>query len=213
MYKKLDEKTIENILERGIDVFVEKGLNGAGMSEIAKRSGVSVGVIYKYFSDKDSFFLQCVNHSLELLDRVLEEAAAGASDISGYIRKIVYALITNSKIHANYNAMYHEITSGSCKKYAEDIVAKIEKQSADIYMNAIKTAQENGIIGNRTDPGILAFFFDNMLMMMQFSYSCDYYRERMNIFCGSSAEDDEKMAESLIRFFEGAMQIQPDSGR
>ena len=53
MYKKLDEKTIEAILESGIDVFVEKGLRGAGMNEIAKRSGVSVGVIYKYFSDKD----------------------------------------------------------------------------------------------------------------------------------------------------------------
>ena len=59
MYKKLDEKTIEAILESGIDVFVEKGLRGAGMNEIAKRSGVSVGVIYKYFSDKDSFFLHC----------------------------------------------------------------------------------------------------------------------------------------------------------
>ena len=48
MYKKLDEKTIEAILESGIDVFVEKGLRGAGMNEIAKRSGVSVGVIYKF---------------------------------------------------------------------------------------------------------------------------------------------------------------------
>ena len=209
MYKKLDEKTIEAILESGIDVFVEKGLRGAGMNEIAKRSGVSVGVIYKYFSDKDSFFLHCVNHSLELLDKVLEEAAGGSFDISEYIRKIVYALIRNSKLHANYNAMYHEIMSGGCKKYAEDIVEKIEKRSADIYRNAIKSAQENGVIGNDTDPGILAFFFDNMLMMMQFSYSCDYYRERMKIFCGSSSEDDEEMAESLIQFIEGALQVQP----
>ena len=103
MYRKLDEKTIEAILESGIDVFVEKGLKGAGMNEIAKRSGVSVGVIYKYFSDKDSFFLHCV---------------------------------------------------------------------------------------------------------MQFSYSCDYYRERMKIFCGSTAEDEEEMAESLIRFIEGALRVQ-----
>ena len=190
-------------------MFVEKGLRGAGMNEIAKRSGVSVGVIYKYFSDKDSFFLHCVNHSLELLDKVLEDAAGGSFDISEYIRKIVYALIKNSKLHANYNAMYHEIMSGGCKKYAEDIVEKIEKRSAGIYKNAIRSAQENGVIGNDTDPGILAFFFDNMLMMMQFSYSCDYYGERMKIFCGRAAEDDEEMAESLIRFIEGALQVQP----
>ena len=79
MYKKLDEKTIEAILESGIDVFVEKGLMGAGMNEIAKRSGVSVGVIYKYFSDKDSFFLHCVNHSLELWTRCWRRPTLAAS--------------------------------------------------------------------------------------------------------------------------------------
>ena len=90
---------------------------------------------------------------------MLEEAAGGSSDISEYIRKIVYALIRNSKLHANYNAMYHEIMSGGCKKYAEDIVEKIEKRSADIYRNAIKSAQENGVIGDETRiPGSLHSF-------------------------------------------------------
>ena len=208
MYKKFDDETIKTILENGIDEFVEKGLKGAGMNEIARRSGVSVGVIYKYFKDKDNFFLECLNHSLQLLDNVLQEAAEKASDIREYIRNIVYALIKNSRLHSNYNAMYHEIMSGSCKKYAVDIVEKIEKKSADIYRNAMKAAQESNLIRSDTDPGILAFFFDNMLMMMQFSYSCEYYKERMKIFCPEAAEDDEKMAESLISFIESALQVQ-----
>ena len=54
MYKKLEEETIDDILEAGIDEFIEKGLQGAVMSGIAKKSGVSVGVIYKYFTDKNS---------------------------------------------------------------------------------------------------------------------------------------------------------------
>ena len=96
MYKKLEEETIDDILEAGIDEFIEKGLQGAAMSGIAKKSGVSVGVIYKYFTDKNTFFLQCLDHSLELLSNVLQEAVSEAKDLRGCIRKIVAALISNT---------------------------------------------------------------------------------------------------------------------
>ena len=163
MYKKLEDQTIDAILEAGIDEFVEKGLQGAAMSSIAKKSGVSVGVIYKYFTDKDTFFLRCLDHSLELLNDVLREAVAEVEDLQGCIRKIVAALISNSKIHSNYNAMYNEIMSGSCRKYAKDLVNRIEGRSAEAYRGLIEQAQKNGQITTETDAGILAFFFDNLL--------------------------------------------------
>ena len=56
MYKKLDEKTMHLILETGIDQFARFGLDRANINTIAKAAGVSVGVLYKYFGDKDSFF-------------------------------------------------------------------------------------------------------------------------------------------------------------
>ena len=137
MYKKLEEETIDAILEAGIDEFIEKGLQGAAMSGIAKKSGVSVGVIYKYFTDKNTFFLQCLDHSLELLSNVLQEAVSEAKDLRGCIRKIVAALISNSKIHSNYNAMYNEIMSGSANTLKiwwtgsrEDRLSSIELSSS-----------------------------------------------------------------------------------
>lgn len=207
MYKKLEDDAIDAILEAGIDEFVEKGLQGAAMSSIAKKSGVSVGVIYKYFTDKDTFFLRCLDHSLELLNDVLREAVAEAEDLQDCIRKIVAALISNSKIHSNYNAMYNEIMSGSCRKYAKDLVNRIEGRSAEAYRGLIEQAQKNGQITTETDAGILAFFFDNLLMMLQFSYSCDYYKDRMKLFCGDAADDENVMADSLTRFIEAALQM------
>lgn len=209
MYKKLEDQTIDAILEAGIDEFVEKGLQGAAMNSIAKKSGVSVGVIYKYFTDKDTFFLRCLDHSLELLNDVLKEAVAEAKDLQDCIRKIVAALISNSKIHSNYNAMYNEIMSGSCRKYARDLVDRIEGRSAEAYRTLIEQAQQDGQITTETDAGVLAFFFDNLLMMLQFSYSCDYYKDRMKLFCGDVADDEDIMADSLIRFIEAALQMKP----
>ncbi len=210
MYKKLEETDIDAILEAGIDEFVEKGLQGAAMGSIAKKSGVSVGVIYKYFKDKDSFFLRCLDHSLELLNDVLRETVAEAKDLQDCIRRIIAALISNSKIHSNYNAMYNEIMSGSCRKYARDLVNRIEGRSSEAYRSLIEQAQVNGQIANDIDPGVLAFFFDNLLMMLQFSYSCDYYKERMKLFCGKAADDEKVMADSLIRFMEAALQIKKE---
>ena len=66
-------------------------------------------------------------------------------------------------------------------------------------------AQQGGQLTERIEPQLFAFFFDNLLMMLQFSYSCEYYQERMRIFCGEAALEDTKMADRLTRFLLGAM--------
>ena len=205
MYKKLEEETIDDILEAGIDEFIEKGLQGAVMSGIAKKSGVSVGVIYKYFGDKDTFFLACVRHSLELMDATLQEAAAGGGPLAARMQRLILALIRQSRSHASYNAMYNEITSGSCRKYAGTLAREIESRTAALYTRLFDGAQQGGQLTERIEPQLFAFFFDNLLMMLQFSYSCEYYQERMQIFCGDAALDDTKMADRLTRFLLGAM--------
>ena len=204
MYKKLDDEILNNILESGIDEFVDRGFSGANMRGIAQRAGVSVGVIYKYFSDKDSFFRACLDHSLQLLDNVLAEAVKEEDDFDSCIRNIVYALVRHSQQHSNYNAMYNEITSGGCRVYAAEFAKEIETRSAQVYSRLIAKAQAQGRISKDADSGVLAFFFDNLLMMLQFSFSCEYYRERMKIFCGESA-DKEDIAEYMISFIEKAL--------
>ena len=204
MYKKLDDEILNNILESGIDEFVDRGFSGANMRGIAQRAGVSVGVIYKYFSDKDSFFRACLDHSLQLLDNLLAEAVKEEDDFDSCIRNIVYALVRHSQQHSNYNAMYNEITAGGCRVYAAEFAKEIETRSAQVYSRLIAKAQAQGRISKDADSGVLAFFFDNLLMMLQFSFSCEYYRERMKIFCGESA-DKEDIAEYMISFIEKAL--------
>lgn len=208
MYKKLDESAIELILETGIDEFAEKGLDGANINVIAKKAGVSVGVLYKYFGDKESFFLTCVRHSLDLLDEVLKQTVAHETDIENGIRNIINTLVVHAREHSSHNAMYNEITSGGCKKYAAVLAREIEGRTARVYSQLLDNARRAGAVDPELDPETFAFFLDNLLMMLQFSYSCDYYRERMKIFCGEGIVDDtEKMTESFMRFIGSALKI------
>ena len=102
MYKKLDDATIESLLEVGIDEFADKGLDRANINHIAERAQVSVGVIYKYYHDKDQFFIACVEHSLKLLETTMQEVIASADDIEACIRLLLKELIDGADKHRNY---------------------------------------------------------------------------------------------------------------
>ena len=47
MLKKLTDDKLEEILEVGIMEFADKGPDGANINVIAKKAGISVGVLYK----------------------------------------------------------------------------------------------------------------------------------------------------------------------
>ena len=205
MYKKLDQAALDAILECGVDEFARCGFQPASVANVARAAGVSVGVIYKYFGDKQSLFLACVRHSLELLDATLREAVPEGADAETSIRALVPALIAAARQHGNYNVLYNEITSGSCRKYAGTLAREIESRTAALYTRLFDGAQQGGQLTERIEPQLFAFFFDNLLMMLQFSCSCEYYQERMQIFCGDAALDDTKMADRLTRFLLGAM--------
>ena len=150
--------------------------------------------------------MACVHHSLKLLEQVLRDAVSDEPDVMICIKRVVYALLDHSRRHSNYNVMYNEITSGSCKRYAAVLAKEIETRTAFVYEQLIEKAKQSGELNSDIDSRMLAFFFDNLLMRLQFSYSCDYYKERMKIFCGEDVLDnDKKIAEEFIGFIGAAL--------
>jgi hypothetical protein len=58
------------------------------------------------------------------------------------------------------------------------------------------------------DPGMAAFFVDNLLMNIQFSYACDYYGERYKIYAGEDIfQKDEFVVENILRFIKAALKL------
>ena len=176
---------MQRLMEAGIEEFAEYGLDRATMSRIAGRAKVSVGVIYKYYEDKDDFFLACVQHSLKLLENAMEQVIVREGDLENCIENLVHTLIREAKEHPAYYVLYKQIDSSASKVYEE----------------LFRKAQEEGRMAYRGDAKMMAFFFDNLLMMLQFSFSCEYYKERMKIFCGDEVEHHpEEMGETFIGF-------------
>lgn len=201
MLKKLTQQQQDAILERAVEEFGRDGLERASVSEIARRSGVSVGVIYKYYKNKEELFRHCLTHSIAMLSEVMEGAVSGEETLMGACEKLIRACITASKEHAPYIQMYHAIThtQEGAKTYAE----AIESATAQTYTKLLELAQAEGEVRADLDPALGAMFFDNLLMMLHFSYGCAYYEERMKLYDPSVSE--EELVRQLVLFVKGAL--------
>ncbi|NCA97730.1 MAG: TetR/AcrR family transcriptional regulator, partial [Bacteroidia bacterium] len=113
MLKKLTEEKIDFILETGISEFAEHGLDRANINVIAKKAGISVGVLYKYYKDKEVFFLACLNKSLKVLDTAIADFLSGEDKLLARAEKIIRAVQFYSRKHRDYIKMYNSITVGS----------------------------------------------------------------------------------------------------
>lgn len=61
------------VLDAARSVFAEKGLEGAGIREIARRAGYTPGALYSYFDSKEAIYAALLSESL---DRLHAEVAA-----------------------------------------------------------------------------------------------------------------------------------------
>ena len=205
--KRLTEEKLDELLEAGVEEFARSGLSGANMRAIAERAGISVGVLYKYYEDKEDLFHACLDRSLEALNSVLREAAGNEASLKEYVRRLIRLLLRFSKEHSAYVRLYCTLAASSGESAAR-LADKIEGISAKIYTEYIASGQESGHLRQDMDSGMSAFFFDNLLMMIQFAGCCDYYRERFRLYCGGDLEEqEERLEREILKFLESAFKF------
>lgn len=201
MYKKLDEEKLNSLILAGIDEFSEKGLSGANLKEISKKADLSVGVIYKYYKDKNSLFLACVHYSLQTLQNLLEDILQNENNFELCIEKIIHVTIQSSEDGNKINKMYNTISSREADAFAVELAKEIEGVSATVYTELVKKAQQDGNCPKNANPALFAFIFDSILMMVQFSFSCDYYKERLKLYCGDEIFTNKQLLEDNLVLF------------
>ena len=64
----------EAFLKAGSRLFNQKGFGGASLGEVAASLGVSRGAFYYHIQDKEQFLDQCLERSLQIVERVLQQA-------------------------------------------------------------------------------------------------------------------------------------------
>jgi AcrR family transcriptional regulator len=204
-FENLPSEKRYRILKVATEEFANNGFENTSIQQIAKKSNISVGSIYKYFPNKEGLFSYIVQEGLSTLEKTLLELAPTDEDILIKAEKIIRKLLAFSKEKPEFVKLYCSLTTGGNSDFLNQISQRIEAVSASIYTQTIAIAQETGEVRKDVNPAFFAYLLDNVFMMLQFSTACPYYRERFFIYTGKQAtESDELIVEQTLLFLKAA---------
>lgn len=205
-FERATDERKEKILEVGIKEFASKGYEKANINIIAKKAEISIGLMYKYFSTKEDLFITCIQRGMSILDDAVDEILQSDDKLIVKAEKLIRTTCQLSQRDANYVKLYNEITSERDSEKAMGFAKAIEGETSKKYVKCITDALAKGDVRQDMDPRLFAFFLDNLLTSLQFSFTCDYYRNRLEIYTGVNVAElsEDQIVRQLLKFIESA---------
>jgi len=208
LFNRLSKQKKDNILMTSVAEFSRKGFSSANINLIAEKSGISVGAMYKYFSSKRNLYLTCVEMSKEHLNSTMQALINDDDDFLVLVEKIIRAIQDHSRKNIEFTKMYYEMATEDNSEYAMVISNVIEGATSDLYSSYISRTKKHDNLRKDIDPRFFAFFIDNLFMMLQFSYSCAYYQNRMKIYTYDDVfNNDDLVVSQMVDFIKGALYL------
>jgi TetR/AcrR family transcriptional regulator len=103
----------ELILGAATDVFAERGFAGAGMDEIARRSGVNKALLYYHVGDKQTLYTAVLVRCMDSARATVEGTLARAQDPEGRLRSLLAGLTeVVAETPAYHQLILREMASG-----------------------------------------------------------------------------------------------------
>lgn len=204
----ISEKKRDKILQTAVAEFAQYGYDSANINTIAEKAGISVGSIYKYFHSKQDLYLTAAGFTVEKLKSVLNEIISSKTDFLSTVERIIRAIQLYSRDNIYLTKLYNEMTTENKSELVWRIVSDMEGITANLYASYIREAQENEGARKDVDPRCFAFFIDNLFIVLQFSYCCEYYKERLKMFIDDNImANDDLLAGQLVKFIRGALYL------
>ncbi|HSQ40694.1 MAG TPA: TetR/AcrR family transcriptional regulator [Fibrobacteraceae bacterium] len=144
-----EQNTREKILQAARQEFIENGLRGARMQEIADRAGINKALLHYHFRDKENLYDAALQSVLLLPERLLEifsEDAPKGLELEMAVRRLVDMLIGTLQENPDLVGMVlRELADGgTCLDVllnnADQLFQKAFVQVSSCYRNAM----ENG---------------------------------------------------------------------
>lgn len=104
----------EKIIDAGFELICKNGYHNTNTAEIAKKAGVSTGIVYQYFKDKYDIFMEGLEkYGNEIFFPMLkfEDKNFNKDNMESSLRKMIKEYINNHKVsktaHEEITAMIH----------------------------------------------------------------------------------------------------------
>ncbi len=152
------EKRVQEILNVGLDLFIQKGYAATRTAEIAKAVGMSEGLLFHYFETKEKLYLTLLQTAVEGKDNIFELKDVSplsffeetAKTILDYIAKEPNA----AKLFVLMNrAQYEAVLSEDIRKYL------MRQKDIEYAVKLIMQGQQEGSMRKGNPIALATAFF------------------------------------------------------
>jgi AcrR family transcriptional regulator len=165
-FEAIRNKTKHKILTNALDLFSEKGFKGTSINDIAKSAGISKGLAYNYFKDKNEIMLNVFGLLAEEIGRIyskVETESNPSKKLEKLIDQTFRALKSDEKFWRIYmiftlSPEVKEEANQFLSKFLNEIFSELEKLFKSLgYKNA---ALESKIFGAELDGICFHYLID-----------------------------------------------------
>lgn len=132
----------ERIIKAGFELICQNGYHNTNTAQIAKKAGVSTGIIYQYFEDKHAIFISGLE---KYADSVfypmlnLPEEKFDKKNLSDVIRKMIEKYIENHKLSQSAHEELMSMTHSD-----KDVAYYFYKRELDMTYTITDILKKNG---------------------------------------------------------------------
>ena len=170
------------ILEAAREEFSKKGYEGASLNTVCSEKGISKGIIYHYFKDKDELYLLCVKECFDALTEALSQTAAALTgSAKEKLQSYFSARLRFFAEHPQYLGIFADAAFNPPPRLNEEIAAL--RQSFDRLTISVLT----GLLeGENLRRGLSVSF-----IVEDFRTYMDFFNMRFRTDCGKELPMDE----------------------
>mgnify|MGYP000447420078 CR=1 FL=1 len=140
-----------DIIAAAYAIFSDKGYEKARMNEIAKKSGVAEGTVYKYFSNKQDLLARVISVFYTKLISSTEASLTGINGFENQLRVIITRHIqTFFEDSGLCRLLLQEVRPLASYPHSE--VHQLTNDYSDIFLNLIESAMKQGEIRDGISP-------------------------------------------------------------
>lgn len=172
--KSMRKKSREKLLEAAITVFTKRGYAATSMQDIATEADVSVGLIYRHFTNKEALFGVLVQQALEGL-RALDALFSVDQDPATTFEMMTGEILTDLRSPNGQFAQFMMLIGQSF--VIEDLVPqtkqliKQNQKTSSLIAQVIKKGQEQGVFKEGSADAMAQYYLASIrgLAEMQFA--------------------------------------------
>lgn len=150
----------EDAIQKAMEVFWEKGYNGASLRDLTDAMKINSSSLYNTIGDKQELFLRCVKHYTDIRKKDLQkrEQATGSpfAILVNYINDAVAVIINGDRSCMAVKTAFEVATNDPRIK---EILKADSDYAYQFLFTQIKKAIEQGEISDEEDPELLADYF------------------------------------------------------